>query len=250
MIRPVLSSRAASRRVPWPAYPSPPWTTSTSTGRPRPTAPLPTAEWSRSATRTTGESVGLTQTLAGQGVSPRNRTGCIRSPEQPHTVAFGPTRVASVRVMIIDTRPGRRTPIEDPRTNVAQVDVDGQDLCLVLRRLCDDVAPRVDDVGTAPEVELPLDTDAVDEHHEELEHPAVEPGDVVPVLVRVVPVGKDALRARGRHQQQLGAALGRQERQLGLPRVVAAQHRHPGVRPCVERAKSGTRGEMVALLER
>ncbi len=51
-------------------------------------------------------------------------------------------------------------------------------------------------------MEPSLHADPVDEYDEELKHPAVEAGDVMPVLVRVVAVGKGALRARRRNEAQ------------------------------------------------
>ncbi len=54
---------------------------------------------------------------------------------------------------------------------------------MLLGGLRDDVAPRVDHMGAAPEVQPALRPDPVHEHDEQLEHAAVEAGDAAPVAL-------------------------------------------------------------------
>src|SRR5699024_7002845 len=81
-----------------------------------------------------------------------------------------------------------------PTTDVVEVDVDDQQLLTALVRGGHDVAPGIDHVGTAPETQVVLHPDPVDEHHEQLAHTPVEAGDATPVTLRVVPLRGHALR--------------------------------------------------------
>src|SRR5215210_186112 len=70
-------------------------------------------------------------------------------------------------------------------TNVAQVYIRGDQGLLLQRRFRHDRPPGVDDVRVAPEDEVLLLSDAIDEDDIALEHAGVEAGDPAPVVLCV-----------------------------------------------------------------
>ena len=72
-----------------------------------------------------------------------------------------------------------------PAADVAKVYVHGDERLLVTRSFRHDRPPRVDDVRIAPENELILLSDPVDEDDLALEHAGVKAGDVPPVFPRI-----------------------------------------------------------------
>src|SRR3954452_14079098 len=103
-------------------------------------------------------------------------------------------------------------------------------------------------MGATPEPQRAFLADPVHEDHEDLEHTPVEMRDVVPVLMRVVMLGKAALGAGGWNKKHPSAVLGGQERQLRLRGIVAQQHARPGVWLDGKRPPRRSGREVVPLL--
>src|SRR5919112_6745719 len=117
-------------------------------------------------------------------------------------------------------------------TNVAQVYVRGDQGLLVERRFRHDRSPGVDDVRVAPEDEVVLLSDPIDEDDVALEHAGVEAGDPTPVVPCVQQLWVRVGATVCGDYEYLGAVLDRDEWQKRLPGVVADQHGHaaePGV---------------------
>src|SRR3712207_3366970 len=118
-------------------------------------------------------------------------------------------------------------------SDVAEVYIGGDQSLLVERRFGHDRPPGVDDVRVAPEVQVVLSSDAIDEDNVALEHAGVEAGDPTPVVPRVQQLGVRRVGAAVCWDyEHLGAVLNRDERQERLPGVVADQDGHaaePGV---------------------
>src|ERR687890_1339625 len=116
---------------------------------------------------------------------------------------------------------------------VAKVYVCGDQGLLVERPFRHDRPPGVDDVRVAPEDQVVLFSDAIDEDDVALEHAGVEAGDPTPVAPCVQQLGVSRVGAAVCWDyEHLGAVLNRDERQERLPGVVADQHGHaaePGV---------------------
>src|SRR5215217_509200 len=74
-------------------------------------------------------------------------------------------------------------------SDVAEIYVGGDQGLLVERRFRHDHPPGVDDVRVAPEVQVVLFSDAIDEDNVALEHAGVEAGDPTPVAPRVQQLG-------------------------------------------------------------
>src|SRR5215203_3589144 len=117
--------------------------------------------------------------------------------------------------------------------DVAEVYVGGDQGLLMERRFRHDRPPGVDDVRVAPEDQVVLFSDAIDEDNVALEHAGVEAGDPTPVVPGVQQLGVRRVGAAiCRDYEHPGAGLNRDERQERLPGVVADQHGHtaePGV---------------------
>src|SRR5215211_948958 len=117
--------------------------------------------------------------------------------------------------------------------DVAKVYVYSDQSLLMHRRFRNDRPPGVDDVRVAPEDQVVLFSDAIDEDDVALEHTGVEAGDPTPVAPSVQQLGVRRVGAAVCWDyEHLGAVLNRDERQECLPGVVADQHGHaaePGV---------------------
>src|SRR5918993_2170767 len=117
-------------------------------------------------------------------------------------------------------------------TNVAEVHVYRDQGLLVDRRFSNDRTPGIDDVRVAPEGQVILLSDPIDEDDVTLEHAGVEAGDTTPVAPRVQQLGIGVGAAGGRDNQHLGAVLDGDEGKKHLPGVVADQDGHatePGI---------------------
>src|SRR5215208_864553 len=114
-----------------------------------------------------------------------------------------------------------------PAPDVAKIYVYGDQVLLVERPFSHDRPPGIDDVRVAPEDQVVLFSDTIDEDDVALEHAGVEAGDPTPVApcvqqLRVRRVGAAVCW----DYEHLGAVLNRDERQERLPGVVADQHGH------------------------
>src|SRR5215217_4416659 len=131
--------------------------------------------------------------------------------------------------------------------DVAEVYIGGDQSLLVERRFRHDRPPGVDDVRVAPEVQVVLSSDAIDEDNVALEHAGVEAGDPTPVVPGVQQLGVRRVGAAVcRDYEHLGAFLNRDERQERLPGVVADQHGH-AAEPGVEGAHALSRVVVLSL---
>src|SRR5215212_9802094 len=117
--------------------------------------------------------------------------------------------------------------------DVAKVYIYGDQGLLVDRRFRHDSPPGIHDVRVAPEDQVVLFSDSIDEDNVALEHAGVEAGDPTPVVPGVQQLGVRRVGAAVcRDYEHLGAFLNRDERQERLPGVVADQDGHaaePGV---------------------
>src|SRR5919106_6569444 len=106
--------------------------------------------------------------------------------------------------------------------DVAEVYIYGDQSLLVARPFSHDRPPGIDDVGVAPEDQVVLFSDTIDEDDVALEHAGVEAGDPAPVSPCVQQLGVRRVGAAvcGDYEH-LGAVLNRDERQERLPGVVA-----------------------------
>src|SRR5215210_8808682 len=131
--------------------------------------------------------------------------------------------------------------------DVAEVYVGGDQGLLMERRFRHDRPPGVDDVRVAPEDQVVLFSDAIDEDDVALEHAGVEAGDPTPVVPRVQQLGVRRVGAAvcGDYEH-LGAVLNRDERQERLPGVVADQHGY-AAEPGVEGAHALSRVIVLSL---
>src|SRR5215208_992782 len=132
--------------------------------------------------------------------------------------------------------------------DVAKVYVYGDQGLLVERPFRHDRPPGVDDVRVAPEDQVVLFSDAIDEEDVALEHAGVEAGDPTPVAPCVQQLGVRRVGAAvcGDYEH-LGAVLDRDEWQKRLPGVVANQHGHTA-EPGVEGAHALSRVVVLSLL--
>src|SRR5215213_2339821 len=131
--------------------------------------------------------------------------------------------------------------------DVAEIYVGRDQGLLVERSFRHDRPPGVDDVRVAPEVQVVLFSDAIDEDNVALEHAGVEAGDPTPVAPRVQQLGVRRVGAAVcRDYEHLGAVLNRDERQERLPGVVADQDGH-AAEPGVEGAHALTRVVVLSL---
>src|ERR671910_695751 len=131
--------------------------------------------------------------------------------------------------------------------DVAEVYVYGDQGLLVDRRFGHDRPPGVHDVRVAPEGQVVLLSDSIDEDDVALEHTGVEAGDPPPVAPCVQQLGMGVGAAGGGDNEYLGAVLDRDERKKRLPGVVADQHGH-AAEPGVEGAHVLSRVVVLSLL--
>src|SRR5829696_2597154 len=132
--------------------------------------------------------------------------------------------------------------------DVAEVYVGGDQGLLMERRFRHDRPPGVDDVRVAPEDQVVLFSDAIDEDNVALEHAGVEAGDPTPVVPGVQQLGVRRVGAAiCRDYEHPGAGLNRDERQERLPGVVADQNGH-AAEPGVEGAHGLSRVVVLSLL--
>src|SRR5215210_1469364 len=132
-------------------------------------------------------------------------------------------------------------------TDVAQVYVRGDQGFLMDRPFRHDRPPGVDDVRVAPEDEVLLLSDPIDEDNVALEHAGVEAGDPTPVAPGVQQLGVWVGAAVGGDYEHLGTVLDGDERQKRLPGVVADQYGH-AAEPGVEGAHALSRVVVLSLL--
>src|SRR5215216_6093472 len=130
--------------------------------------------------------------------------------------------------------------------DVAKVYVYGDQGLLVDRRFSHDRPPGINDVRVAPEDQIVLLSDSIDEDNVALEHAGVEAGDPAPVALRVQQLGVRVRAAVCGDYEHLGAVLNRDERQERLPGVVADQHGH-AAEPGVEGAHALSRVVVLSL---
>src|ERR671910_6563 len=131
--------------------------------------------------------------------------------------------------------------------DVAEVYVYGDQGLLVDRRFGHDRPPGVHDVRVAPEGQVVLLSDSIDEDDVALEHTGVEAGDPPPVAPCVQQLGMGVGAAGGGDNEYLGAVLDRDERKKRLPGVVAYQHGH-AAEPGVEGAHALSRVVVLSFL--
>src|SRR5215212_6186382 len=132
-------------------------------------------------------------------------------------------------------------------TDVAKIYVYGDQGLLVERPFRHDRPPAIDDVRVAPEGQVVLFSDAIDEDDVALEHAGVEAGDPTPVAPCVQQLGVRRVGAAVCWDyEHLGAVLNRDERQERLPGVVADQHGH-AAEPGVEGAHALSRVVVLSL---
>src|SRR5215203_1867046 len=132
--------------------------------------------------------------------------------------------------------------------DVAKVYVHGDQGLLVERPFRHDRPPGVNDVRVAPEGQVVLFSDAIDEDDVALEHAGVEAGDPTPVAPCVQQLGVSRVGAAVCWDyEHLGAVLNRDERQERLPGVVADQNGH-AAEPGVEGAHGLSRVVVLSLL--
>src|SRR5918992_2830596 len=133
-------------------------------------------------------------------------------------------------------------------SDVAKVYVHGNQGLLVERPFRHDRPPGVNDVRVAPEGQVVLFSDAIDEDNVALEHAGVEAGDPTPVAPCVQQLGVSRVGAAVCWDyEHLGAVLNRDERQERLPGVVADQNGH-AAEPGVEGAHALSRVVVLSLL--
>src|SRR5215213_1148100 len=116
--------------------------------------------------------------------------------------------------------------------DVTKVYVYGDQGLLVDRRFSHDRPPGINDVRVAPEDQVVLFSDSIDEDNVALEHTGVKAGDPTPVAPCVQQLRIRVGAAGGGDNEHLGAVLDGDERKKRLPGVVADQHGHaaePGV---------------------
>src|SRR5829696_9681710 len=131
--------------------------------------------------------------------------------------------------------------------DVAKVYVHGDQGLLVERPFRHDRPPGVNDVRVAPEGQVVLFSDPIDEDDVALEHAGVEAGDPTPVAPCVQQLGVSRVGAAVCWDyEHLGAVLNRDERQERLPGVVADQHGH-AAEPGVEGAHALSRVVVLSL---
>src|SRR5215210_2116453 len=111
-------------------------------------------------------------------------------------------------------------------TDVGEVYVRGDQGLLVERRFRHDRPPGVDDVRVAPEDEVLLLSDPIDEDDVALKHAGVEAGDPTPVTSGVQQFRIGVGSTVGGDYEHLGAVLDCDERKKRLPGVVADQDGH------------------------
>src|SRR5919107_2206309 len=131
--------------------------------------------------------------------------------------------------------------------DVAKVYVYGDQGLLVDRRFRHDSPPGIHDVRVAPEDQVVLFPDPVDEDNVALEHAGVEAGDPTPVAPCVQQLGVGVGTAVCGDYEHLGAVLDRDERKKRLPGVVAYQHGHAS-EPGVEGAHALSRVVVLSFL--
>src|SRR5918993_2098020 len=131
--------------------------------------------------------------------------------------------------------------------DVAKVYVHGDQGLLVDRRFRHDRPPGIDDVRVAPEDQVVLFSDSIDEDNVALEHAGVEAGDPTPVAPCVQQLGVGVGTAVCGDYEYLGAVLDRDERKKRLPGVVAYQHGHAS-EPAVEGAHALSRVVVLSVL--
>src|SRR5215207_4032275 len=131
--------------------------------------------------------------------------------------------------------------------DVAKVYVYGDQGLLVDRRFRHDSPPGINDVRVAPEDQVVLFSDSIDEDNVALEHAGVEAGDPTPVAPCVQQLGVGVGTAVCGDYEHLGAVLDRDERKKRLPGVVAYQHGH-AAEPGVEGAHALSRVVVLSLL--
>src|SRR5215218_958811 len=131
--------------------------------------------------------------------------------------------------------------------DVAKVYVYSDQSLLMHRRFRNDLPPGVYDVRVAPEDQVVLFSDAIDEDDVALEHTGVEAGDPTPVASCIqqfwVWVGATVCW----DYKHLRAVLYRDKRQKRLPGIVADQHGH-AAEPGVEGAHVLSRVVVLSLL--
>src|SRR5215212_7552824 len=110
--------------------------------------------------------------------------------------------------------------------DVAKVYVYGDQGLLVDRRFSHDRPPGINDVRVAPEDQVVLFSDSIDEDNVALEHTGVKAGDPTPVAPCVQQLRIRVGAAGGGDNEHLGAVLDGDERKKRLPGVVADQHGH------------------------
>src|SRR5215207_438754 len=110
--------------------------------------------------------------------------------------------------------------------DVAKVYVYGDQGLPVDRRFSNDRPPGINDVRVAPEDQVVLFSDSIDEDNVALEHTGVEACDPTPVAPCVQQLGIRVGATGGGDNEHLGAVLDRDERKKRLPGVVADQHGH------------------------
>src|SRR5829696_1614115 len=113
-----------------------------------------------------------------------------------------------------------------PAPDVAKIYVYGDQVLLVERPFSHDRPPRIDDVRVAPEDQVVLFSDTIDEDDVALEHAGVEACDPTSVAPCVQQLGIRVGATGGGDNEHLGAVLDRDERKKRLPGVVADQHGH------------------------
>src|SRR5215216_5195952 len=101
--------------------------------------------------------------------------------------------------------------------DVAKVYVYGDQGLLVDRRFSHDRPPGINDVRVAPEDQVVLFPDSIDEDNVALEHAGVEAGDPAPVALRVQQLGVRVRAAVCGDYEHLGAVLDGDERKKRLP---------------------------------
>src|SRR5215204_1391978 len=131
--------------------------------------------------------------------------------------------------------------------DVAKVYVYGDQGLLVDRRFRHDSPPGIHDVRVAPEDQVVLFSDSIDEDNVALEHAGVEAGDPTPVAPCVQQLGVRVGTAVCGDYEHLGAVLDRDERKKRLPGVVAYQHGH-AAEPGVEGAHALSRVVVLSFL--
>src|SRR5918992_4281294 len=101
--------------------------------------------------------------------------------------------------------------------DVAKVYVHGDQGLLVDRRFRHDRPPGINDVRVAPEDQVVLFSDSIDEDNVALEHAGVEAGDSTPVAPCIQQFGVWVGAAGSGDNEHLGAVLDRDKRQKRLP---------------------------------